>query len=494
MPGGIHFLFGLILLYILQWLVHFLNWRSHKEHHSPKGVDSNTSVTTSDDSTTSPDYSPLSTKHVDENTTFSSLEDVNGELKNILHRIYKRKQDRGWFQFGIIVGSILPDVDLCVAIVTIVLCFLFLGYGADQNRVIAEYVHRGATHSIILCIPALLYCIYLYNKKDRTLLERRKRLLISQMRILTEKQHTAIGEHYVSSELIQEGSEPPREHSPTTDDEDTSCILRAAAPTQQVTSEVYRHHKSTPYDKLSFWGKLRHDFKWINLPFAMGVLVGAIFHILLDLIYMKGVKLWWPIYQEEIFYEIPSLYLYDNFKYPPMVQKILMSIDHVSEVLFYVAVIIYRNIAGMNQPNSELVQEAKPIPQDSSHHKHSIVQSHHTFTNLLKHLKNLPYSYKHLIEELWNASEQDWHLFFKYCCFIQLFVISLTFSLMYFFFPDMGLVQYVIYIYFPGTVFVIISLLSPFCFRNTLMEWDWSHIIPYTPKHVSPRPHTKRVK
>ncbi|KAG2392888.1 hypothetical protein C9374_009465 [Naegleria lovaniensis] len=600
MPGGIHFLFGLILFYILQWIAYFLR---KQQQQTKSSTSSRKHQDTNHDNCTlsTPHHSTMDTKiqlygmkpHPSSSLSPSSDLKINEDhhsqtttitpLAPLLHRIYHRRIDREWFQFGIIVGSVMPDVDLCLAIVSIVFCYLFLGYDGEDNRQVAEAVHRTATHSLILCVPLLILFIYMYNKRDYHILNKKKQsplnlstknhstsissgsnntssMMTAHLRVTDTSGHNSeIMNHHQQHQLNEEGAaqsltttttttndnisttsaettndedmiqestlissrvlsdEHPHlhEHSPSIDD-DAPSGLKAAAPlnnfstTSQVgaTSEHVTHshitnhhhhgHKSQPYSKLPLWGKFMRDFKWLNLPFAIGFLVGAIFHIFLDVIYMKGVKLFWPIYGEEIFCEIPWLYLYDNFKYSPMVQKVIMTCDHTSEILFYIAILYYRRKIGkvglsLNE-NHEIEEEAKPAHPNQHHslfhHKRNghvvVFQKHRTFINLLKHLKNLPHSYTEFIRELWNASEDDWDTIFKYFCGVQIFAVWFTFSLMYFFFPEMGFVQFVIFIYFPGTVCVLISLLAPFCFRETLSRWDWSHLIHGTPKHVDP--------
>ena len=181
-----------------------------------------------------------------------------------------------------------------------------------------------------------------------------------------------------------------------------------------------------------------------------------------------------------------------------MMQKIIMTCDHTSEVLFYLAILYYRKMVNKskNLKDNRNQEEAKPIEHSQlllKNNKSTTFQKHRTFINLLKHLKNLPHSYLDFVQELWNASEDDWDIIFRYICAIQIVAVWFSFSLMYFFFPEMGFVQFVIFIYFPGTVFVIVSLIAPFCFRSTLSSWDWSNIFDLTPKHVQPLPHTHHL-
>ncbi|KAF0980884.1 hypothetical protein FDP41_012672 [Naegleria fowleri] len=596
MPGGIHFLFGLILFYILQWISYFLRKHQAKKTSSAFASrngdalhddNNNNCITTTTSSRdvqvvtsasmimkdnnnvhprpshhqkpSSPSSLPSPSLCSSENLKIHEDDHQTKPLTPLLHRIYHRRIDREWFQFGIIVGSVMPDVDLCIAIVSIVFCYLFLGYDGEDNRQVAESVHRTATHSLIICIPLLILFIYMYNKRDHYILNKKKKQSLNLQ--LSTKNHTMNSnmttthirvtdncELIRTNALTNDNSTPTlttsdddvqastlssrlsdenphlHEHSPSIDDDAPSGLkVKAAAPlnnknfnfSPQIigtssslehvshshnSNHPSHHHKSKPYSELPLWEKFVRDFKWLNLPFAIGFLVGAIFHIFLDVIYMKGVKLFWPIYGEEIFCEIPWLYLYDNFKYSPMVQKVIMTCDHTSEILFYIAILYYRRRTGKTGSSlsgeHEIEEEAKPAHPNPNHslfqHHHKrngnvvVFQKHRTFINLLKHLKNLPHSYTEFIRELWNASEDDWDTIFKYFCLLQIFAIWFTFSLMYFFFPEMGFVQFVIFIYFPGTVCVLISLLAPFCFRETLSTWDWSNLIHGTPKHVDP--------
>ncbi|EFC44060.1 predicted protein [Naegleria gruberi] len=518
MPGGIHFLFGLLLFYIFQWIAFLVDATRRRKRSLSSSIAINNNATTTStvqqqqqqlaksnsNSSSSSSLSKIADSSITstvENpskvckTLSSSLEvdpccetsikssstslphhseccyektaaststyaskpafSIGGEdgLTPILHRIYYRKSDREWFQYGLLVGSILPDIDLCVVILTIILSFLFLGWGPDQHKEVAETLHRGATHSLVFFLPLLLYFVYLYNEKDRK--------LVAKMKMQTEQ---------VKVQEEEDESLP------------TDSEFSAAAPQKNISQQLSEEKTS-----LSFWEKLQQDHEWLNIPFAIGLLVGFIFHTLLDVIYMKGVKMFWPIYTEEIFVEVPWLYLLDNFKYPPMVQKLIMTIDHSSEVLFYLAIIFYRSCTKRNMEKQmkaqKEIKEAKPIDQNSKQPK-EIEEPHNTFINLWNHLKNL--SLKDFILELWNASEDDWDLVFRYACVVQLVVIWLAFFLMYVFFPDIDFVQFVIYIYFPGTVFVLLSLLAPFCFKTTLSSWDFSNVFSSTPRH--PRP------
>jgi membrane-bound metal-dependent hydrolase YbcI (DUF457 family) len=115
MPGGIHYLLGLLLIQLFSTVT---------------------------------------------GTTISSKPPV--EKEEMMDYNYK------WLKIGLVFGSVLPDIDVLVAIIAIIVCYM-LGGKTDDFVEIAEFVHRSATHTLLLWVPLLLlFCFLLCTVSTNT--------------------------------------------------------------------------------------------------------------------------------------------------------------------------------------------------------------------------------------------------------------------------------------------------------------------------------------
>jgi membrane-bound metal-dependent hydrolase YbcI (DUF457 family) len=191
-----------------------------------------------------------------------------------------------------------------------------------------------------------------------------------------------------------------------------------------------------------------------NLPFAFGCVLSMIIHSISDTCYMKGVRMFWPFYNEEIFFEVPSLGLYDFQKFGPLMQKFLLTADHVTEVMFYCLLMWARH--RMHHSNVENLGDKK------------------SRTKLFR-----DYNLIRIGREL---SEEDWQTIFRYVCIIQTILVSVWFALGVYVVPaiigrELDYVEYFVFLYFPATAFLIISLLAPLCFGSVIRRFDWTTVI-----------------
>jgi hypothetical protein len=169
---------------------------------------------------------------------------------------------------------------------------------------------------------------------------------------------------------------------------------------------------------------------------------------------MKGVRFLFPFFNEEIFFEIPSLGLYEFEKYGPILQKFLLTFDHLTEVMFYGLLMWARS------------------------------RMHHTNVNNLSTAEKRSNLFRDFnIARIWRElTEQDWQHVFKYICIAQTILLWVWFAIGLFVVPifierQMHYDEYMVFLYFPGTGFLIISLLSPLSFASVIKRWDWRTIL-----------------
>lgn len=215
MPGGIHYLLGCLLV----WLLRFFN--------TTDGKSSSTSTTTTSSATTTQQQQHQQIRRL-------SLPPLPVSNK--------------WLKVGLVFGSVLPDIDVLVTVFLIIFSY-FRGGTTDDFVEIAELVHRSYTHTLVFWVPSLLL-LWLY-----------------------------------------------------------SFLISFSQKTTATTKHVVK--------------------------FMIGICIGSIVHTLSDTIYLKGVKMMWPISNEVFFYEIPQLHLYHIYYYTTYTQKMFFVLDHCSEILFY---------------------------------------------------------------------------------------------------------------------------------------------------------------
>jgi hypothetical protein len=88
----------------------------------------------------------------------------------------------------------------------------------------------------------------------------------------------------------------------------------------------------------SRFGSGKNNFS--NKYFGYGLCLGMLFHTLSDIIYLKGVLIFFPFDLSEIFYELDCGFILRFEKYSLPTQKYLMTIDHLTDCIFYLYIII----------------------------------------------------------------------------------------------------------------------------------------------------------
>jgi membrane-bound metal-dependent hydrolase YbcI (DUF457 family) len=88
----------------------------------------------------------------------------------------------------------------------------------------------------------------------------------------------------------------------------------------------------------SRFGSAKNNFS--NKYFGYGLCLGMLFHSLSDIIYLKGVLIFFPFDLSEIFYELDFGFILRFEKYSLPIQKYLMTMDHLTDCFFYLFVIM----------------------------------------------------------------------------------------------------------------------------------------------------------
>ncbi|KAL0487208.1 hypothetical protein AKO1_012159 [Acrasis kona] len=292
----------------------------------------------------------------------------------------EEQDDKENMRLGMVVGSVIPDIDIPVVIVVVSFTYIFLGF-QSENVVIAEWVHRSVTHSFFILFPVLMAISYRYH-------------------YLKETSYTLLGCNF-------------------------------------------------------------------NLPFWFGCILSMIVHSITDLVYLKGVRLLWPFFNDEIFFEVPWLYLFELKKFGPITQKVLLTADHGTEVLFYIFLLWAKD----KLPESEVKQSAAVTPRPRPAWSH-------IFRN-------------YNIVRIWNEmEEEDWTAIFRWVIIVQTTLLWVWLCLGLWVVPlfigrQMDYIEYFVFLYFPGTVFLCTSLLAPLCFASVLRRWDWNKVFGARRKHTT---------
>jgi membrane-bound metal-dependent hydrolase YbcI (DUF457 family) len=295
----------------------------------------------------------------------------------------KQRQTRiQWLKAGIVIGAILPDIDLPIVIATVSFTYLFLGY-RSENVELAEAMHRSWTHSLPIWIPLLfLFALWYW---------------------MTE----------------------PEEAMPK----------KESSNVQQSQSTVDR------------------------IAFMLGLCLGVILHVLSDTSYMKGVRMFWPLYNEEIFFEIPYLFLYKHDSYSFFMQKFLVAYDHFSEVPFYLFLFWSRSVL----INNGYMKDDR---------KYSMFINNGDYSGIWKAF---------IKGQFLQLTESEWIYLYKYVIIAQTTLVWIFWFFGSVVFYQMEFVHYFVFMYFPGTVFLLFSLSSPFIFQQTLRHWNWRVIMASIP-------------
>eukprot|EP01080_Neovahlkampfia_damariscottae_P009259 gene9259-1346_t len=78
---------------------------------------------------------------------------------------------------------------------------------------------------------------------------------------------------------------------------------------------------------------------YFNRFFGIGLCLGMLFHSLSDVIYLKGVLLMFPFQTEEYFFELDFGLFFRFEKYSLLTQKLLLTVDHLTDCIFYYFII-----------------------------------------------------------------------------------------------------------------------------------------------------------
>lgn len=369
MPGGIHLLLGFLLIL----LTSFIPSKSKGQQQHSQNKKNNTN-----------------NKSVDE-------------------EIWAHERRMQWVRAGIMIGSIIPDADLIVAIVAVCFSYLFLGY-TTENIALAESLHRSWSHSLIFWVPMLA--------------------LFSYWMMTTTASSTSSSLNPSKSTISKKKSQG---HAPTATTTTTTTIATGTATTNATSTA--------------------NKIDWIG--FMFGLCLGIVVHVLSDTSYMKGVRMFWPLYNEEIFFEIPWLCLYGHTGYSPVAQKLIMAYDHFSEVPIYMLVFWLRK----RMIQRDFMKSDKQLS---------------SFTNDEDRTR----VWKALLRgQLLQLSESEWVYVFRYVMIAQTGLVFLFWFIGAVVFPQMEFVHFFVLMYFPGTVFMLSSLIAPFTFQHTFRHMSTAAIL-----------------
>ena len=167
--------------------------------------------------------------------------------------------------------------------------------------------------------------------------------------------------------------------------------------------------------------RIKEKYNYDSTGFALGLFVGIAMHIFLDMLYIDTVYFLWPS-RIAVGFPIVPFESFDEFAFQDMFKlKMLQTTDFYTDIFFFYIPMIYL-------------------------------------------------SYKMDVHK-------KIRLPFLIYAVLDFIVISVFFGLMYNF--NISYRNHVVYMYFPGTFFLLISVISPLLFRNVIREFklEWWEII-----------------
>lgn len=153
--------------------------------------------------------------------------------------------------------------------------------------------------------------------------------------------------------------------------------------------------------------KKGHGYDYLGL--GIGLVIGMVVHVFLDLFYLVGVQVFWPIFQKEIAFNlVPEAAL------TTLQLKLLQTTDFYTDIfLFYIPVLILA----------------------FKWNKHPRIR--------------LPFLIYAIIDYL-----------------------TITFFVVFSFNANISYIDHLVYLYYPGTFFLVFSVFSPLIFRDVIREFQ----------------------
>lgn len=171
-----------------------------------------------------------------------------------------------------------------------------------------------------------------------------------------------------------------------------------------------------------------------SVHFWNGCFISMLVHALVDIVWMKGVKIWWPLDDREVFSEVNTLGLFHFDSYGEWAQRAIMSIDTMSEAFFYVIILL-----GTRSLYSAARTRSEKSDTDSGIQGHGCASALHIFK------------------------------FFKYLAIVQCVAVGIIYLVLPM--DTVSIEAFIISLFVFGYVFISFSLLAPFIFIDAVQEW-----------------------
>eukprot|EP01104_Vermistella_antarctica_P020930 TRINITY_DN9175_c0_g1_i1.p1 TRINITY_DN9175_c0_g1~~TRINITY_DN9175_c0_g1_i1.p1 ORF type:complete len:325 (+),score=44.05 TRINITY_DN9175_c0_g1_i1:274-1248(+) len=218
----------------------------------------------------------------------------------------------GDMKVGIVLGSILPDLDLLVTVAAIVIHEVFGSFFLTElfhTHDIVDAVHRTATHSLLFTFILSGLCMVMPGSSTKT--------------------ESSVSPSTPPSTPPSSGRTRSRKSAALTNDrtiEDTVCAVKRRE--DGVLSRMRSDKNYVVYIIRRIWSD-----KFDGLYLGIGLAVGLIGHILFDMCYLKGVAIMYPF--DTTLYQFEDIGTGDFRDLDPNLLNLIMASDFLTEVVFF---------------------------------------------------------------------------------------------------------------------------------------------------------------